>query len=210
MLTFFSGLVEFSANNFHIFSYGLAFLFALLETMVVVGFFVPGSTAILFLGAFSAMGYLDIKLLFLFAVVGAVVGDNFNYFVGRKYGSRYFENGFWILTKSRFLKAKKFFNKHGVKSVFLGRFIPSIKEVVPLIAGTLKMDKKKFFLWNFLGAVGWGAEWLFLGYIFGSSVGLAKKLAFKISLFAGFFLIVLIFFSVTVGIYLKYKTNDYK
>jgi len=192
MVDFVNNLIIFSANNFHMLSYWLAFFAALLETVFIVGLFLPGSTAILILGALASRGYAHIGFLFLFATVGAILGDNVNYYLGKKYGLQWLQNGFWILSKKKFKKAQFFFNKHGAKSVFLGRFIPSVKEVVPLIAGTLEMDKKKFFLWNILGAIGWGLEWLLAGYIFGQSLDLAKDWIWKMGLVATFLLVIFI------------------
>ncbi len=77
---------------------------------------------------------------------------------------------------------------HGAKSVFLGRFIPSVKEVVPFIAGSVKMNKRTFMLWNVLGAVGWGFEWVLAGYIFAQSLNLAELWLSRAGLFFAFFL----------------------
>lgn len=192
MIELVNNLIIFSANNFHTLSYWLAFFAALLETVFIIGLFLPGSTAILILGVFASRGYASIEFLFLFATIGAILGDNINYYLGNKYGLRWLRNGIFVLSKERFKKAQIFFDKHGSKSVFLGRFIPSVKEVVPLIAGTLKMDKRKFFLWNSLGAIGWALEWLLAGYFFGQSLDLAKGWIWKIGLVAVFLLIIFI------------------
>ena len=78
---------------------------------------------------------------------------------------------------------------HGAKSVFLGRFIPSVKEVVPFIAGSLKMNQRTFMLWNVLGAVGWGFEWVLAGYIFAQSLNLAEVWLSRAGLFFTFLII---------------------
>ncbi len=180
----FREIVFFIVENSHHYGYVTAFLAALLETIFIIGLFLPGSTIILFLGLLAAQGHLKIEILFLLAVGGAVLGDNVNYFLGRKYGNRFANKDRWFLKKEHFLIAREFFQRHGAKSVFFGRFVPSIKEIIPIIAGTVKMPRKKFFLWNVVGAIGWGLEWLMIGYFFGHSVSLAKNLVFKISLLA--------------------------
>ena len=203
MIDLVNNLINFSSNNFHTLSYWIVFFAALLETIIIIGLFLPGSTVVLILGAFSAKGYASIQFLFIFATLGAILGDNINYYIGKKYGSKWLKNGFWILNEKHFLKAQKFFDKHGSKSVFFGRFVPSIKEIVPLIAGILEMNKKKFFLWNVLGAIGWGIEWLLMGYIFGQSFDLAKNWILKIGLVSVILLIVFISGSNLVGFYFK-------
>ena len=163
-----------SIEHFRGWGYWIVFFAALLETTIGIGLFLPGSTIILFFGALSARGYLDTGDLIWFAVIGAVLGDNINYYLGRKYGTRWIEKGFWFLNSSHIENARHFMDAHGAKSVLLGRFIPSVKEIVPFIAGSVKMNKRRFMFWNVLGAVGWGFEWILAGYIFAQSLNLAE------------------------------------
>ena len=130
--------------HFRVAGYWIAFFAALLETTVGIGLVLPGSTFILFLGAISASGYLDVGDLIWFAVMGAIIGDNLNYYLGKKYGARWLKRGFWFLKAQHVEKAKHFMDAHGAKSIFLGRFIPSVKEVVPFIAGSVGMRRKTF------------------------------------------------------------------
>jgi membrane protein DedA with SNARE-associated domain/membrane-associated phospholipid phosphatase len=171
--------------------YWIAFFAALLETTFGIGLILPGSTIILFLGALSARGYLDIGDLIWFSVLGAIIGDNVNYYLGRKYGTKWLEKGFWFLKSNHIKKARYFMDTHGAKSVFLGRFIPSVKEVVPFIAGSLKMNKRTFMLWNVLGAAGWGFEWVLAGYIFAQSLNLAELWLSRAGLFFAFLVILI-------------------
>ena len=160
--------------HFHVFGYWLAFLAALAETLLGVGLLLPGSTLVLLLGAMSAHGYLDLGDLIWFAVVGAVAGDNINFHLGKKFGTRWAREGIWFLKKEHFDRATTFFERHGPKSVFWGRFIPSIKEMVPFIAGLAGMRRSTFMLWNILGGIGWGLQWVLVGYFFGQSLYLAR------------------------------------
>ena len=161
-------------DNFHYLIYWLAFFAALLETVLFVGLLIPGSTALLFVGAYAATGNVDIVGLWGFAVVGAVLGDNVNYYLGKRHGKRWLINGIWVFKPEHFELAHSFFNKHGAKSVFLGRFVPTVKEVIPFIAGSAEMKLSRFFLWNVLGAMGWGLQWLGAGYLFAQSLSLAQ------------------------------------
>lgn len=156
--------------------YWIAFLAALVETILVVGLFLPGSTLLLLLGALSASGGGPSFLwLLIFAVAGATLGDNVNFVLGRRYGQRWTENGIWLLRREHFEKARAFFSKHGGKSVFFARFIPSLKEVAPFVAGTVGMSRGWFFIWNLLGALGWGLQWVGAGYVFARSLTLAQQ-----------------------------------
>jgi len=145
----FSSILPF-IEHLHMLGYWAAFLAALLETALVVGLFLPGSTLLLMLGALAAGSYLDFGDLLLFAIAGAVVGDNFNYWLGERYGNKWTRDGIWFLTPGHFEQAHRFFDRHGARSVFLGRFIPSVKEIAPFVAGTVGMRYRTFLFWNFL------------------------------------------------------------
>ncbi|MDD5406080.1 MAG: LssY C-terminal domain-containing protein [Sulfurovaceae bacterium] len=177
-----------SIEHFHGVGYWIAFFSALLETTIGIGLFLPGSTIILFLGALSARGYLDTTDLIWFSVLGAILGDNINYYLGRKYGAKRLEKGFWFLKPNQIEKARYFMDAHGAKSVFIGRFIPNVKEVVPFIAGSINMNQRTFMFWNVLGGIGWGFEWVFAGYIFAQSINLAELWLSRIGLFFIFIL----------------------
>ena len=76
-----------SIEHFHSLAYWIAFFAALFETTIGIGLLLPGSTIILFLGALSARGYLDVGGVIWVSVFGAIIGDNVNYYLGRKYGA---------------------------------------------------------------------------------------------------------------------------
>jgi len=169
-------------EQFHQLAYWLAFFAALLETALAVGLLIPGSSFLLLLGALSASGALSFPTLVVFAVCGAILGDNLNYWLGRRYGHRWTRDGMWFFKPSHFDQARHFFDRHGAKSVFLGRFIPSIKEIAPFVAGTVGMKRGVFFFWNVLGGIGWGLEWIGAGYLFAQSLKLAEVWISRIGL----------------------------
>lgn len=180
-------------EHFRVAGYWVALLAAMAETILGVGLLLPGSSIILLLGALAAHGALDLGDLLWFAFMGAVLGDNINYFLGRKYGAHWVEGGFWIIRPGHFEKARTFFDRHGAVSVLWGRLIPSVKEVVPFIAGLMGMRRSVFFLWNVIGAGLWSLEWVLAGYFFAQSIELAKswlsRLGFAVALAAGLFLL---------------------
>lgn len=182
-----------TVEHFRVAGYWIVFIAAMAETVLGVGLLIPGSTIVLLMGAYAARGYLDFGDLIWFAFIGAVLGDNVNYFLGRKYGARWVENGFWLIRKEHFAKARSFFNRHGAVSVLWGRLIPTVKEVVPFIAGLVGMHRGVFLFWNVLGAVCWSFEWVLAGYIFAQSLSLAKiwlsRLGFFLALLIGLFIL---------------------
>lgn len=173
--------------------YWIALLAALVETVLVVGLFLPGSTLLLLLGAFSANpGGPSFFGILVFAVAGATLGDNINFTLGRRYGRRWMQAGVWLLRREHFEKAQDFFSRHGGKSVFLSRFVPSLKEVAPFVAGSAGMNHVWFFVWNLFGALGWGLQWVGVGFVFARSLSLAQLWLSRTGLAIGLFVIALL------------------
>lgn len=172
------GLVE----SIGVFGYWVAFVAALAETVLVVGLIMPGSSFLLLMGVLAGQGALDLGDLLVFAIAGAVLGDNINFWLGRHYGHRWLGQGRWFLKAEYLSKAEGFFEHHGGKSVCLGRFVPSVKELMPFIAGMAQMERWPFFFWNLLGAIGWALQWILPGYIFSQSMALAHAWLSRIGL----------------------------
>lgn len=158
-----------SFSHFGILGYWVVFLFALFESLVFVGILVPGATIIIFAGFLSSEGYLHISDLIWFATMGAVVGDGISYYLGTK-GTRFFHNENKFLKADHIDRGKRFFHRHGSKSIFLARFLGPLRAVVPFIAGLSKMSTGKFLFWNIVSAILWSTSHVLLGYFFGNAL----------------------------------------
>ena len=156
-------------QSFGNFGYFLALFISLAESIAFIGMFVPGATFLAFAGFLSAKGIVNPILLAFAAAVGAVIGDGISYFLGTK-GTRFFKDENRILKTSNLERGQKFFKTYGEKSILLGRFIGPIRPIIPFVAGVARMDRKRFFLWNIISAILWGAGYVSLGYFFGSSL----------------------------------------
>ncbi|GMT43309.1 MAG: hypothetical protein IEMM0003_0128 [bacterium] len=180
-------------SHLGIWGYWILFSAALLETILIVGLFMPGSTIVLIFGALAANGYYDFGDLMWFAVIAALIGDNINYYIGRKYGYSWAKNKRFIKEK-HFEKGRYFFNTYGAKALFLGRLIPGLKETFPFIAGSVKMDMRKFLFWDLLGCIAWSLEFLSVGYLFGSSLSLARAWLGHLTLLLAFIFLLFVLF----------------
>ena len=149
--------------------YWIVLLISLAEALPFIGLILPGSILVAFFGFLSAQGYLDIRNLIWFAAIGAILGDGIGYYLGTK-GVRFFRNENKILKLSHLEKGGKFFQKHGNKSILLGRFIGPLRPIVPFVAGLSRMDRKTFLFWNVIGGILWAIAYLLLGYFFGSAL----------------------------------------
>jgi undecaprenyl-diphosphatase len=143
------------------------FLFlAFIESAPFVGMFIPGATLISIGGFLAAQGYLKTWDLIIFATVGAILGDFFSYSLGR-FGGDWIKSH-KIINQRLLYHGEIFFQHHGNKSVFLGRFFGPIRAVIPFIAGLSKMKQRPFIFWNILSAIGWAILNVSLGYFSGT------------------------------------------
>lgn len=164
---------------------GLAtFVIAFAESLAIVGLLIPGSVLMAAIGALIGANYLPLTDTILCAVAGALVGDVLSFWLGY-----HFQGGMreiWPLRSFPGLlkKGENFFQKHGGKSVFLGRFAGPIRPVVPLIAGMLSMSPIRFFIASALSAILWAPMYMLPGILIATaSQALAPKAASEIILF---------------------------
>jgi membrane protein DedA with SNARE-associated domain/membrane-associated phospholipid phosphatase len=157
--------------------YLVIFIGAMLESAAFLGLVVPGESLVIVAGFFAAQGLLDIVDLILIVAIGAIIGDAIGYQMGLRLGRstlEHYGNRFG-LRKERIDKAEAFFNRHGGKAVFLGRFVGFARALVPFLAGSLRMPYPKFFAYNVLGAALWSPAMVLLGYAFGESWKTAER-----------------------------------
>lgn len=154
-------------NYFGVFSYLILFLVIFIETGLVIMPFLPGDTLLFIVGSFSAQGVFNIFLIGIILVIAAITGDSLNYFIGNYFGERVFEKNAFF-NRKYLEKTKKFYEKHGGKTIFFARFIPIIRSFAPFVAGVGKMPYRRFFLFNVIGGLVWVCFFLSFGYFFGS------------------------------------------
>ena len=146
-----------------------AFVFA--ESGLFFGFFLPGDSLIFTAGLLAATGYFSIVLIIVIVFLGAVLGDSFGYFFGKRTGKYIFKkDDSFIFSKKNLEKSQAFYKNHGSKTIILARFIPIVRTFAPILAGTSNMSYKKFLAFNIIGGIGWTLLLTLLGYILGNSV----------------------------------------
>ncbi|MDR3473661.1 MAG: DedA family protein [Devosia sp.] len=154
------------------------FLVAIGECVFLLGLFVPSTPVLLLTGGLIAHGELPFWPIYLVAVVGAVIGDSISYWIGRGLEHRIKEIWPFRNYRDKIVEGEAFFARHGGKSVFIGRFIPGVKAVVPGIAGMLGMPWPRFFVINVVSAFAWAAAHILPGMLLTDwlrSVGLSLE-----------------------------------
>ena len=142
-----------------------------LENSVGAGVIVPGETLVIVGGFYARIGDLWVPGVAFVAAVGAILGDNLGYWIGRRFGRGWLErHGRKVfVTPERLEAAERYYEEHGGKTVFLGRFIPVVRSVGFIVAGISRMEWKRFFLYDVLGSVVWAVGHTAIGYGLGAS-----------------------------------------
>jgi len=155
-------------QNYGLWTYLILFVIIFLETGFVIMPFLPGDSLLFAAGTFSAIGSLNVWLLWLIVFVAAVLGDTVNYWIGNKVGPRVFDQDIRFLKREYLEKTQQFYEKHGGKTIILARFVPIVRTFAPFVAGVGTMNYGRFFTYNILGAFLWATIFIFLGYFFGN------------------------------------------
>ena len=142
------------------------------ETGLLIGFFLPGDSLIFVSGMFCStqpelLG-VGIVLLIPLLIFSAVLGNMTGYWFGKKVGPALFKREDSLIFKKRYLEATRaFYDRHGVRALVLGRFLPIIRTFAPILAGAIVLDFKKFMFYNVVGAVAWITSMGLCGYFLG-------------------------------------------
>jgi len=152
---------------------GLALLLFIIfaETGLFFGFFLPGDSLLFMAGLLTTSKYIDepVWLLIVFLVVAAFSGTCVGYYFGA-WAKRYFkpkeDNLFY---KPKYIDmARSFYRRYGMMAFIVGRFLPIVRTFVPILAGIVRIDLKKFLFYNLLGAILWITTLVMAGYWLGN------------------------------------------
>jgi membrane-associated protein len=155
-----------------IISLGFYFLLIVVfaETGLFFGFFLPGDYLLFMAGLLCSSGKFNVSIytLVLSLIAAGVLGNFTGYWFGYRTGPALFNKNDSIFFKKRYIVvAEEFYAKHGGMALVLGRFFPIIRTFAPIFAGVVKVDFKKFTLYNFIGSVAWVNTFTLAGYFLG-------------------------------------------
>lgn len=152
--------------------YGLWVVFGVVFLEVAGLPFVPGETALIAAGALASQGHGSIVAIIAVAIAAAVLGALAGYAIGRRWGRELLGRWPWFerLSRKGVERAQEFFDRHGSKAVFLGRFVPVVRATLGWMAGVGRMRFRSFLVWNVTGAVAWGLLIGLLAYYLGQAV----------------------------------------
>jgi membrane-associated protein len=170
-------VLDFMRAHVHQYGYLLLFLLTFLETSAFLGLLAPGEAALVIAGLFASRGPLELGLVVPLAVLGAFLGDNTGYWLGRRFGTRVLERygKYAFFDREALAEVRKYYASHGGKTVLLGRFTSIIRSFGPFVAGSSHMPYGPFALWSAVGCVAWGTLYSVVGYYFGESWDVIEK-----------------------------------
>ncbi|RQO58623.1 DedA family protein [Paucibacter sp. KBW04] len=149
--------------------YALLFLIVFVETGLVVMPFLPGDSLLFVVGTLCGAGLMNLPLAIAVLLVAAILGDQCNYGIGRYFGPKVFK---WeqsrFFNRRAFDTAHEFYERNGAVTIIIARFMPFVRTFAPFVAGVAEMDRKKFTLYNVVGALLWVVGITVMGYAFGN------------------------------------------
>lgn len=152
------------------------FVIVLVESGIIIGFFLPGDSLLFTAGFLASQKILNIWWLILILPVAAILGDSVGYWFGRRVGPKIFSR-----SDSRFFrrahleKTREFFRKHGRRAIVLARFAPIVRTFTPVLAGVGEMSYRHFLAFNIIGGIIWSTAMTGAGYFLGQAVPNAER-----------------------------------
>jgi membrane-associated protein len=187
------------------FGYIGIFITVFAESGFLLGFFLPGDSLLFSIGLLAVDGHLNIVGLLFLVILGAILGDSFGYYLGRRFGPTLFNRpDSWLFKRSYADETKLFFEKYGKKSIVLARFVPVVRTFTPVMAGIGAMDYSAFLVYNIVGGVLWGGGLLLLSYFAGATIpGIQRYTGLIIVL-----IIVVSFLPVMINLFKRFRQRS--
>jgi membrane-associated protein len=168
-------------QEYGIWTYLILFFIIFFETGFVIFPFLPGDSLLFVGGAAAAGGMLDLKWLLIVIILGAVIGDTVNYWIGNYVGLHLFLERFPTLVKKEYIdRTYGFFEKYGGAAIFIARFVPLVRTFAPFLAGVGSMKYRRFLLYNLFGGTCWTLVLVISGYYLGTFTIVQENMSYLI------------------------------
>lgn len=156
-----------SFGDYALFAVSLIVFF---ETAFIPASFLPGDSLLFLMGLTLAnsTSVLPDWIAFMLVWGAAFLGPQVSFYLGRRFGTALFaSNRKWLLNDKVLEKTNRFFDRYGARAVILARFVPILRSVVPVMAGSSDMQSKRFLRLNLIGATLWILAFMVPGYWLG-------------------------------------------
>lgn len=161
------------------------FVIAFVESLVVIGFFLPGILILFGVGALIGLGETSWLPVWIGGSLGALCGDLLSFWIGHRYQNHL--RRMWPFSRypGMLLRGTEFVRRHGAKSIIAGRFIGPLRPVIPTTVGMMGMPLGRFLLICIPACVAWTPAYLVPGMLFGASLDVAADYAGRLALVVG-------------------------
>jgi membrane-associated protein len=147
------------------------------ETGLFFGFFLPGDSLLFTAGLLCGTKYLDttISLLLFTLCVAGIAGYLTGYVIGLRMGNMLLKKKDSLLFRKQYIDSTRaFYERHGSLAFILGRFLPIVRTFVPILAGMIRIEFKRFMLLNVVGCIAWVFSVVLAGYYLGKTFPVVK------------------------------------
>ncbi|MCS7046877.1 MAG: VTT domain-containing protein [Gemmataceae bacterium] len=135
------------------------------ETGLLIGFFLPGDSLLVTAGLVAYLSGWNLPVLLTTLCLSAIIGDSVGYSIGFKTGPKIFNRQqSWLFHRDHLLKAQRFYERHGGKTIVLARFMPILRTFAPVVAGVGRMHYPRFVAFNVVGGIAWVCSMILTGY----------------------------------------------
>src|ERR687890_131123 len=180
-------VIEDVATTLGPWTYAVVAVAAFLETGAFVGLVAPGETIVLAAGVVAGQGEISLLPLIGLVWLSAVLGDTTSFYIGKRLGRRFLERHGprFKITEDRLEHVESYFERHGGKTILIGRFIGLVRAVSPFVAGSSGLSFRRFIPFSIIGSGLWATLFCVLGYVFYRSLDRVTAVAGKATLAFG-------------------------
>ena len=184
-------------NHYPSLKYIFPFLVSFIESLAVIGTFIPGSFTMTIIGMMIGNSYLPYYTTIFILIIGAFIGDLLSYWIGFLFKDRIISFLIKIDKKHIFFYIKNLFSKYGSSGIIIGRFFGPVRSFISLIAGIFSFPKKKFVIFSLISSIFWSIIYIIPGYLL-SKYSMKVNINIKYQIF-------FIAFSFFIFLFLIYK-----
>lgn len=161
------------------------FMIAFVESLVVIGFFLPGILILFGVGALIGLGEASLIPVWVGGTLGAICGDLVSFWIGHRYQNHL--RKMWPFSRypGMLMRGTEFVRRHGAKSIIAGRFIGPLRPIIPTTVGMMGMPLGRFLLICIPACIAWTPAYLIPGVLFGASLDVAAQYAGRLALVVG-------------------------
>lgn len=169
----------------------LTFLIAFFETVLIIGFFIPGTILLFGVGVLVGQGSVPFWVAAASLVIGGIAGDAFSYWIGKRYRDQILRLKFVQKRQRTIDFATRLIHNHTGKALLLARLIGQIRPIVPFVAGVVDIPPFKFYFYNILSSILAAALHLLPGMVIGVGLRFSGAVTIRLAVLVGLIVAIL-------------------